>query len=214
MPKRFWKYHGKGRYSEGSDKDIKTLKYLASIAVKYDIDSNDLLYCIQESLDEGESKYKRLNVKCRQKRKDSAIILLTVGSDVVGQFPISNGIFQGEKLLESFITTIKSKKFRTKKIVNPKIEDLRAGMKKIHLKAKVIEIPEPNIVYTRFGSSACVSNILISDKTGSIRLSVWNRQINSISKGNIIEVENGKVASYKGELQLRIGRKGYLNVIT
>jgi replication factor A1 len=86
-------------------------------------------------------------------------------------------------------------------------------MKKIHLKAKVLDIPEPNIVYTRFGSSACVSNILISDKTGSIRMSLWNKQINNISKGDIIELENGSVVSYKDQLQLRMGRKGCLNVI-
>jgi replication factor A1 len=109
--------------------------------------------------------------------------------------------------------TIQAKKSHTRKILNPKIEDLRAGMKKIHLKAKVLEIPEPNIVYTRLGSSASVSNILVSDETGTIRMSLWNRQINSISKGDIIELENGKVASYRGQLQLRIGRKGSLNVI-
>jgi replication factor A1 len=214
MPRRFWSYRGRGRHPGDTDKSRKTLEYLALIAVKYDIDTNELLDYIKESLDKGESEHKRLNVRCRQKRKDSAILLLTIGSDVVAQFPISTEIFQREKQLESYIRTIQARKSRTRKILNPKIEDLRAGMKKIHLKAKVLEIPEPNIVYTRLGTQAYVSNILISDETGTIRMSLWERQIHSITKGDIIEVKNAKVASFRGELQLRMGRRGRLNVIT
>jgi replication factor A1 len=214
MPRRFWSYRGRGRHPGGPDKSRKTLEYLALIAVKYDIDTNELLDYIKEALDKGESEHKRLNVRCRQKRKDSAILLLTDGSDVVAQFPISTEIFQREKKLESYMRTIQARKLRTRKILNPKIEDLRVGMKKIHLKAKVLEIPEPNVVYTRLGTQAHVSNILLSDETGTIRMSLWDRQIHSITKGDIIEVENGKVASFRGELQLRMGRRGRLNVIT
>jgi replication factor A1 len=215
MPRRLWEYNGRGRHPGrgNSDKSIRTLEYLALIAVKYNIDGNTFLRYIKKALDEGESENKGLNIRCRQKNEDSATLLLTVGSDVVAQFPISTGVFQREKQLESYMRTISARKSRIRKILNPKIEDLRAGMKKIHLKAKVLEIPEPNIVYTRLGSSASVSNILISDETGTIRMSLWNKQINNISKGDIIELENGKVASYRGQLQLRIGRKGSLNVI-
>ena len=215
MPRRFLTYSGRGRRPGigGSDKNRRTLEYLALIAVKYDIDTNAFLGYIREALDKGESEHKELNVTCRQKSEDSAILLLTVGSNVVAQFPISTEVFQREKQLESYIKTISARKSRTRKVLNPKIVDLRSGMKKIHLKAKVLEIPEPNIVYTRFGSSACVSNILISDETGTIRMSLWNKQINNISKGDTIELENGIVVSFRGELQLRIGRKGCLNVI-
>jgi replication factor A1 len=215
MPKRFWKYSGRGRRPGrgGSDKIRRNLEYLALMAVKYDINANVFLGYIKEALDKGESNHEGINVTCRQKSEDSAILLLTVGSDVIAQFPILTSVFQREKQLESYITTLQDRKAFTKKILNPKIEDLRAGMKKIHLKAKVLEIPEPNIVYTRFGSSACVSNILVSDETGTIRMSLWNKQINNISEGDNIELVNGLVVSFKGQLQLRIGRKGSLNVL-
>jgi hypothetical protein len=134
MQKRFWKYQGRGRYSGGPDKVRKTLEYLARIAVKYDIDANALLGYIREALDKGESEHGVLNIQRREKRKNSAIILLTVGSDVIAQFPISTEIFQREKQLESYMRTIQAKKSHTRKILNPKIEDLRAGMKKICLK--------------------------------------------------------------------------------
>ena len=99
MPRRLWEYSGRGRRPghENSDKSIRTLEYLALIAVKYDIDANVFLGYIREALDEGESLHKGLNVTCRKKSEDSAILLLTVGSIVVAQFPISTGIFQREK---------------------------------------------------------------------------------------------------------------------
>lgn len=215
MPKRYWTHRGRGRRpgSRGSDKSIRTLEYLALIAVKYNIEAKEFLEYIKESLDKGESEQKQINVKCRQKNKDSAILLLTVGSDFVAQFPISTRIFQNEKQLESYINTIKARKELNRKISNPKIEDLKDGVKYQSLKVKVIEIPEPNIAYTRLGTQAHVSNILVGDETGTIRMSLWNKQINMVSEGDMIEIKNGTVSSFRGQLQLRIGRRGKLKVI-
>jgi replication factor A1 len=211
MPKRFM---GRGRPVH-SDKIRKTLEYLALIAVKYDVNPREFLDYIKEAYDKEETtiKLNKLEVICRQKKVDSAILLFTEGSKVIAQFPILTVIFKFEKQLQSYMTTIQERKSRTRKILNPKIKDLRVGLKNVHLIAKVIEIPEPNLVYTRLGTQAYVSNILISDETGTIRMSLWDRQIHSISKDDTIEVNNGTVASFRGELQLRMGRRGRLNVI-
>lgn len=215
MPERFRTYRGRGRPSGigGSYKRSRTLEYLAIIAIKYDIVANEFLDIIKEALDKGVSEHKQLNVRCRQKSKDSAILLLTAGSDFVAQFPISTGIFQREKQLESYMRTIKSRMSLTRKVKNPKIEDLVAGVKNVSLKVKVLEIPEPNIVHTRLSTRAHVSNILVGDETGTIRMSLWDKQINMVSEGDVIKVENGIVASFRGQLQLRIGRRGRLKVI-
>ncbi len=69
------------------------------------------------------------------------------------------------------------------------------------------------MVYTRFGTEAHISNALIADETGTIRMSLWNQQINMVSRGDSIEIENSKVVSFRGERQLRIGRNGTLSVI-
>jgi ssDNA-binding replication factor A large subunit len=47
-------------------------------------------------------------------------------------------------------------------------------MKKVNLKAKVIEVGKPTFVFTRFGNYACVANVLIADETGKIKLCLWN----------------------------------------
>ncbi len=86
-------------------------------------------------------------------------------------------------------------------------------MKKVDLRAKVLEVPEPKTVYTRYGTSAYVSNALIGDETGTIRMSLWNQQISMVSKGDTINIEDGKVARFRGENQVRIGRRGSLRII-
>ena len=97
--------------------------------------------------------------------------------------------------------------------MNPKIGELRLGMKGINVKAKIIEIPPARNVITRWGSRACVSNVKIADETGSIRLSLWNNQINKIQIGDEVEVKNCRVSKFAGQPQLRFGRKSEISVI-
>jgi replication factor A1 len=120
----------------------------------------------------------------------------------------------GKNQLENYTKTI-SAKTSVKKImgVNCKIEDLKVGMKRIDLKAKVLELPEPKIVYTRYGTTALVSNALIKDETGSMRMSLWNQQIKKVQKGDIINIKNGNVTWFSGARQLNLGRSGSLSVI-
>jgi ssDNA-binding replication factor A large subunit len=37
---------------------------------------------------------------------------------------------------------------------------------------------------------------------------LWNEQIDTISVGNTVQIENANVSAFRGEKQLRIGRKG------
>ena len=86
-------------------------------------------------------------------------------------------------------------------------------MKKVSLKAMVLEVPERNRVYTRFGAEAYVANVLLGDETGRIRIAVWNLQIDKVSEGDIVMIENCRVASFRGERQLRIGKHGKITVV-
>ena len=55
------------------------------------------------------------------------------------------------------------------------------------------------------------SNIKIADDSGSIRLNLWNQQIDDLNVGDKIKIENSYVARYAGELQLRLGRTGTIH---
>lgn len=216
MLKRVWRGRGRLPNSMHSYKDRRILEYLARMAVMHKVDSSGFFDCIVEAWNHKESGCKQLVIRCRKKTKDSAIFLFTNVQKVVAQFSIPTTILQGSNQLESYMRAMQPRRVSSVKSyenANPRIKDLKAGMKQINLKARVLEIPKSKMVYTRSGMMAYVSNALIADETGSIRISLWNQQINIISEGDLINVKKGKVARFRGERQLRIGRQGSLSII-
>lgn len=94
-----------------------------------------------------------------------------------------------------------------------KIQDLRNGMKNISIEAKVTEKSEPREVMSRFKDETYkVSTAIIADETGTIKLTLWNEQIGQVNVDNIIQIDNGYVTSFKGEIQLNIGKYGKLTI--
>jgi len=215
MRKSYWTRRGKISSSRGSAyKQVKALEYLAILAVRHNTDASDFLGSIMEAWKKDESQCKQLAITCRERTRDSAIFLFTAAHETVAQFPISITVLQGDRnQLEPYMNFIAASAPSVKKPVKPQIKDLRAGMKQVNLKAKVLEIPEPNTVFTRSGTESYVTNALIGDVTGTARLALWNEQIKTVSKDDLIEIENGEVTNYRGELQLRIRKGGRLSVI-
>ena len=54
---------------------------------------------------------------------------------------------------------------------------------------------------------------MIQDETGTIKLTLWNEQIDMVNVGDNVKIENGYVTSFKGENQLNIGKYGKLTVL-
>jgi len=219
MAKQIWRSRGRPVNSMCSNNDGRILESLARIALLHKVDSSEFFNRIVEAWNHGESECGQLAVKCRKRTKNSAIFLFTTGGKpaekVIAQFPISIAILHGKNQLESITETIltRTSSFKNFEGVPSKIGDLKVGMKKVSLKAEVLETPKPKVVYTRYGTMACVSNTLIRDETGSMKLSLWNHQIGMVHKGDVVDVKNGAVASFDGERQLRLGRRGSLSVI-
>jgi hypothetical protein len=202
-----------GRYHKLAD--FKALKYLAVISMNYGIDSNDFFNSLVEAWGSQESACESLSIKCRKKTRDNAVFLITKGFKVVAQFPMPKHILKGTNPLKIFAPTRTSRRKipdRVKIEYSP-IRDLKFGMNRINLKARVIEIPKPKSIYTRFGNFAMVTNAKVTDETGIIQLPLWNQQIDTVAVGDTIQVENARVVSFRGERQLRIGRGGQLSVI-
>ncbi|MCJ7425023.1 hypothetical protein MUP01_12265 [Candidatus Bathyarchaeota archaeon] len=198
-----------------SYKEGRILENLARIAMLHKVDSNEFFDRIVEAWNHDGSECGQLTVKCRKRTRNSAIFLFTNGREVVAQFPISNAILQGKNQLGSYTETILARTSSVENFegVTSKIGDLKVGMKRGSLKAEMLEIPKSRVVYTRYGTTACVSNALIRDETGSMKMSLWNPQIDMVHKGDVVDVRNGEVAWFSGERQLRLGRSGSLSVI-
>lgn len=94
------------------------------------------------------------------------------------------------------------------------IKDLKTDMKQVDVNAKVIEKSPTREVYSRYGYNVHrVANVIIADETGTIKLVLWNEQIDAVSVGDTIRIENGYVTTFRGENQLSVGKKyGKLNV--
>jgi replication factor A1 len=215
MAKQIWRGRGRPLNSMPSYKDGRVLECLARIAVFHKVDSSEFFNRIVEAWNHDGSECAQLAIKCRVRTKNSAIFLFTSGREVTAQFPISIAILQGKNQLESYTETILARTSSVKNFegVTSKIGDLKVGMKKVSLKAEVLEIPESKIIYTRYGTTACISNALIGDETGSMKMSLWNQQISMVHKGDVVDIKNGKVAWFSGERQLRLGRSGSLSVV-
>ena len=219
MAKQIWRSRGRPLNSMPSYKDRRTLENLAKIAILHKVDASEFFNRIVEAWNHDRSECKQLTIKCRKKTKNSAIFLFTKGRKrarkVVAQFPISIAILRGKNQLEGYTETILARTSSVKNFegVTSKIGNLKVGMKKVSLKAEVLEIPKSKIVYTRYGTTACVTNALIRDETGSMKMSLWNQQINTVHKGDVIDIKNVTVTWFSGERQLRLGRSGSLSVI-
>ena len=202
----------RGRYHNLAD--FKALEYLALISMKYGIDSNDFFNSFIEAWERQESTCESLLIECRKKTPDTAVFLITKGVKVVAQFPIPKNILKETNPLKKFAPKDINEKIPDRvKIEHPQIRDLKLGMNRINLKARVIEIPKPKNVFTRLGKLSTVANAKVTDETGIIQLPLWNQQIDTVAVGDTIQVENARVVTFKGELQLKVGSGGQLSVI-
>ena len=86
-------------------------------------------------------------------------------------------------------------------------------MKRIDVTAKVTEKSDAREVTSRFKDQTLkVATALITDETGMIKLTLWNEQINQVNVNDVVKIQNGYVTSFRGEIQLNIGKFGTLTV--
>jgi replication factor A1 len=94
-----------------------------------------------------------------------------------------------------------------------KIKELRDGMKRINIQAKATEKSEPREVTSRSKDQTFkIVDVTIADETGTIKLTLWNEQIEQVKVDDVVKIENGYVTSFRGEVQLNIGKYGRLSV--
>lgn len=219
MQHRTWAMRGRPRGNFHSPIDTRILEYLAEISVKHTIDSNEFFDKIVYAWENRRSKCKELDIECRARTRGSAIFLITTDRNVVAQFPIREYLLKEATPLKEFAYITEREKLALMKKRNGnenrhfKIKDLKAGMKRINLKARVLAISKPQLALTRYNDYVMFANATLTDETGTIKLTLWNSRTNILSINDSIEIENANVAAYRGELQLRMGRNSKLEVI-
>jgi len=86
-------------------------------------------------------------------------------------------------------------------------------MRRVDVTAKVTEKSSTREVRSRFKDETHhVADAAITDGTGTIKLTLWNEQIDQVNVNDTVKIENGYVTSFRGEIQLNVGRYGKLTV--
>ncbi len=87
-------------------------------------------------------------------------------------------------------------------------------MKQVDVEAKVIEKAPTREVTSRYKNETYnVATAIISDDSGQIKLTLWNEDIERVHENDSVKIENGYITSFRGEIQLNIGRNGKLTVL-
>ncbi len=94
-----------------------------------------------------------------------------------------------------------------------KINELKGGVGNVEIEATVVDKQPTRTVVTKYGKQLTVSSATIKDDTGSITLSLWEKDADAIDVGDKIKVTNGYVSEYKGNPQLSAGKYGKIEVV-
>ena len=86
------------------------------------------------------------------------------------------------------------------------IKDLEPNQKLVNLHVIVLDVTKPNT--TKDGHE--VRTVRISDKTGSINLSVWNEHGSVLREGDILRLNGCFTQIWKNCLQVKISNKGQI----
>jgi len=92
------------------------------------------------------------------------------------------------------------------------IKDLQPKQAKVDIEVKVKSIGSVR-EFQKFGKVGRVANATVEDKSGTIKLTLWNDDIDKIREGDTIKISNGFVSEFQGEKQISAGRFGKIEVI-
>jgi len=93
-----------------------------------------------------------------------------------------------------------------------KIVELKPGMRAVNVAGKITNMEQPRDVQTKFGPGQ-VATATLEDDSGTVKVTLWNELISKVSLNDSVQIENGYVDSYRGELQLNVGRYGKLTKV-
>ena len=82
-------------------------------------------------------------------------------------------------------------------------------MRRVDVSGKIMNIDGPRDVQTKFGPGQ-VATATLQDESGTVKVTLWNENISKVSLHDTVQIENGYVDSFRGELQLNVGRYGKL----
>jgi replication factor A1 len=197
--------------------DMTRLWYLIWLSKKYGLDTRKFLMCFPHAWTHEKSSQNDISIQLRQKTDSNCVFLVTQHQKVIAQLHLSQQLLR--YLPEVDPASFPSIEFNPKSRIETletsdlQIKDIDARVTSANLKAKIIGKSIPKYVFSRFGEALTLSTATISDGTGSMRMPLWNAEIDKVSIGDTVQINDGQVRAFRGELQVSLGKKGRLQVI-
>ncbi len=216
MRYRFDSVRGRSNGRRRSQADIQLLEYLAKVSIKYRVDSDEFFKSLLTVYQHGKCECGELAIECRLRGQNHSIFLITKGRDVVGQFSISEQFLNEEvNSLKEFVCRLLTMRTLSQgtKSSDVKIRDLKIGMKRLNINARVLRVSQPTRTPTGSGLFTILADALIADETGTINLSLFGPQIKAVTVHDFIQINNAYVTWFRGERQLRVRKHGKISVM-
>jgi len=197
--------------------EMTRLWYLIRLSRKYGLDTHKFLMCFPHASAHEKSSHNGISIQLRQKTEDDCVFLVTQDQKVVAQLHLTQNLLKHLPQVNlasfPFVESAPASEMETLETGDLQIKDIDAKVRCINLKAKVVGKSTPRRVFSRFGDALTLSTATISDGTGSMRMSLWNAEIDRVSIGDTVQIANGRVRTFRGELQVSLGRRGRLEVV-
>ncbi len=95
-----------------------------------------------------------------------------------------------------------------------KIEKLTPSSREVNTIAKVISKSEVrNVTSSRDYTSRRVLDALVGDETGCVYLTLWDENIDKVGDDATLQITNGYVNLFRGNMRLNIGRYGSFELL-
>jgi replication factor A1 len=97
--------------------------------------------------------------------------------------------------------------------VDVKIGELNPSSRAVNVLAKVLSKSEVrNVAAGRDGEPHKVSDALVGDETGCLYLPLWDDNIEKVNDGDTVNIKNGYINLFRGNMRLNVGRYGTLEI--
>jgi hypothetical protein len=208
-----------GAKTRGPDRD---LVYLLILARKHNLTTNTFHDALLRSRSELRSRIVQcgdLQIEVRSSGVATSTYMFSTKGKILGQADLQIDSISKLKRLpaefSSFLMTNGEPTAGSDRVgMKSEICSLRDGWRGVSFEARIVKKSSVRAVTSRDGTSLLVCEVTLSDGTGEIPLPVWNSQIGSVAKGDLIRIENARVRSFRGRIQLSLGRKtGTLTVL-
>ena len=193
------------------------IEHLAFLSVKFNLYISELYQALISARAIGKSTCGELTIDYRGTINHQIVFLITKINKVIMQFRVEEAFLLRKNIsFESWLNTDKVRRQMSKQnlaVDSTFIQNLRRGMKKINLKAEVLETPETKVVNTQYGSRVKVTDMWVSDETGKVKLCLWGEQASLPSAGDMVQIKGASVRTFKGDNLLSLGRYGTLTIL-